>query len=123
MSPSPTTTAMPTMNGGPRRNSTGAHASSATRRSQEKSFHESGRTKFYSAAAPGRVASCNCRGKEPDSGRRSAARGLRQYGPIEKGGGYARSERATHRRGSPVTRSLPLVLGNPRRAAQRGARK
>src|SRR5262252_254110 len=42
MSPSPTTTAMPTMNGGPRRNSTEAHASSASRRSQEKSFHESG---------------------------------------------------------------------------------
>src|SRR2546427_5279599 len=40
MSPSPTTTAAPTMKGGPRKNSTRPHASSAGRPAQEKSFHE-----------------------------------------------------------------------------------
>src|SRR5215470_7242718 len=69
-----------------------------------------------------RLATVEEKSQTPD--RRLAARGLRQYGPIEKGGrGYARSERATHRRGSPVARSVPVVLGNPRLAARRGTRK
>src|SRR5712691_197977 len=41
---------------------------------------------------------------------------------LRRGAPYVRrSERATHRRGSPVAGSLPLVLGNPRCRPKRGA--
>src|SRR5262245_28508781 len=68
-----------------------------------------------------RLATVEEKSQTPGADRRHVACGNTVR--LKREGGYARSERATHRRGSPVTRSLPLVLGNPRRAAQRGARK
>src|SRR5438034_3351486 len=86
-------------------------------------FHESGGTKFYSPTGPDTIWSCNCRGKGRDSGGHSAACRLRVLTVRLKGGGYARSEPATDRRSSSAAGSLPLVLGDSRRPAQRGARE
>src|SRR6266481_1571582 len=60
-------------------------------------FHESGGTKFHSWGRFGRDASCKCRRKEPDSGRRLAGTPLAgAHGPLKRGAAMRdRNERLT----------------------------